>query len=779
MVGPGRAEPLDEDDPTSVGPYDLLGRLGDGGMGSVYLARRRPDPAAGIVGGGPLVALKVIRSDLARVAQFRERFVREAQAAQRVARFCTAEVIDVGMSGRRPFLVTEFIDGPTLFAAVRAGGPLPPAELERLAVAVASALTAIHAAGVIHRDLKPGNILLSPSGARVIDFGIARALDVTQTLTHGSIGTPGFMAPEQALGRPVTAAADVYAWGAVVVFAASGRPPFEADSTPVVLRRVVEDTPDLSAVHVALRPLVARAMAKEAAGRPSAEELLLALHRVAARPAGAPPGDETLPSAEGRPTPPPAAPARTRAFPSTPPPTPATPSGPGVLAGSEVGGQTQTYVTRMGGALGTTPGLGVGAGGPGGVAGARAGAGAGPASPVPRQPIPSAPVSPVAARGWRRRGSLAVVAAAVAVLVAGVVTTVVLVSGDGDGGGAAAPATGGSTSVVSTPGGPVEVGRVTAAHRDVIRSVAVTLDGRTAATGGDDDAVRLWDVSNRAEPVALGEAAGQVDDVRAVAFSQDGKLLAGGGADQSVRLWDVSDRAHPLPFSVQAPLDGWVNSVAFSPDGRVLAIGANDLWLVIDVTDGSRTQLVKVGGGGTSPVEQLAFDGGTLAVGYANGVVALWDVSDPASPRRLGDPLALTDRDPDNIVYGVAVSRLAEILAVGGLDATVRLWRLSDPVHPAALGVIAVPAAAGSGGGDPRAHGIWSVALSPDGKFLAAGSGARGVLVWSLADPSAPSQVGAELSHGAAVDALTFDADGGYLFTGDTAGTLRVWSLGG
>ncbi|MBL7515376.1 serine/threonine-protein kinase, partial [Frankia nepalensis] len=279
---PGTA-PLDETDPATLGPYRLLGRLGDGGMGSVYLARHEHASSAGTA-QAPLVAVKVIRSDLARIPAFRERFLREAQAARRVAQFCTAEVLDVSTDGPRPYLVTEYVDGPTLSTAVQDGGPLPGAELERLAVAVASALTAIHAAGVVHRDLKPGNILMSSTGARVIDFGIARALDATTALTHGTIGTPAFMAPEQALGLPATTTADVHAWGTVVLFAATGRAPFGDGPIPAVLHRVITDAPDLTGVPGALRPLVARAMAKNPTERPTADELLLTLHHLRATP---------------------------------------------------------------------------------------------------------------------------------------------------------------------------------------------------------------------------------------------------------------------------------------------------------------------------------------------------------------------------------------------------------------------------------------------------------------------------------------------------------------
>ncbi|MBL7488846.1 serine/threonine-protein kinase [Frankia sp. AgB1.9] len=269
MADVAGAEPLQDGDPKQVGPYPLSGRLGVGGMGSVYLGHTTE---------GRPVAIKVIRQEFAENPDFRRRFLREVRAARRVARFCTAEVLDVDVEGPEPYLVTEYVEGPTLGARVRQDGPLPPAELERLAAAVANALTAIHAAHVVHRDLKPANILLSPSGARVIDFGIAHALESTTLHTRGGIvGTPAYMAPEQALGLDLTPAADVYAWGGVLLYAASGRSPFGEAATPVLLHRVVHDEPDFSCLDGGLLALVRRAMSKEPAARPSAHELLLTL----------------------------------------------------------------------------------------------------------------------------------------------------------------------------------------------------------------------------------------------------------------------------------------------------------------------------------------------------------------------------------------------------------------------------------------------------------------------------------------------------------------------
>src|SRR5262245_131171 len=231
-MGAVAAEPLTDDDPEELGEYQLIGRLGEGGMGTVYLgvgpiengqvaaagwsAVIGPD---GIDGELRLVAIKMIRPDLARLPEVRERFLREADVARRAAGLRRGAVRgDVDPPDGPPYLVTEYLDGLTLTRAVLAGGPLRTGDLERLAVSVAAALTAIHGAGLVHRDLKPSNVILSALGPRVIDFGIARATDAHGVLSHDiqGIGTPAFMAPEQAKGQPVTAAADIFAWGGLV-----------------------------------------------------------------------------------------------------------------------------------------------------------------------------------------------------------------------------------------------------------------------------------------------------------------------------------------------------------------------------------------------------------------------------------------------------------------------------------------------------------------------------------------------------------------------------------
>ncbi|MCI4142009.1 serine/threonine-protein kinase [Streptomyces sp. MMS20-AI2-20] len=258
--------PLDADEPTGVGPYRLLGRLGSGGMGRVYLGRSA---------GGRTVAVKIVHPHFALDEEFRARFRREVDAARRVGGAWTAPVLDADPDARVPWVATAYVAGPSLTAAVTERGPLPEHTVRTLGAGLAEALTAVHGLGLVHRDVKPSNVLLTLDGPLLIDFGIARATDGTASLTSTgvSIGSPGYMSPEQILGKGVTGAADVFSLGAVLAYAATGAPPFPGDSSAALLYRVVHEPPELDGLTGDMRELVEACLDKNLAARPSPPEI--------------------------------------------------------------------------------------------------------------------------------------------------------------------------------------------------------------------------------------------------------------------------------------------------------------------------------------------------------------------------------------------------------------------------------------------------------------------------------------------------------------------------
>ncbi|HJY65508.1 MAG TPA: serine/threonine-protein kinase, partial [Streptosporangiaceae bacterium] len=260
---------LQADDPQRVGPYVLLGRLGSGGMGRVYLARSP---------GGRQVAVKVIRPQLAEDDSFRARFAREVSAARKVGGLFTAQVVDADLDSPVPWLVTAYVPGASLTEAVERQGPLPATTVLALAAGLAEGLSAIHAAGVIHRDLKPSNVLLALDGPRIIDFGISSAAGAPSLTGTGlMIGSPGFMSPEQAEGMPVGPSSDIFSLAGVLIFASRGEGPFGSGDTAALLYRVVHGTPNLDQVPDKIRPLISRCLSRSAAARPTAAEFLAEL----------------------------------------------------------------------------------------------------------------------------------------------------------------------------------------------------------------------------------------------------------------------------------------------------------------------------------------------------------------------------------------------------------------------------------------------------------------------------------------------------------------------
>ncbi|KUP95151.1 serine/threonine-protein kinase [Thermobifida cellulosilytica] len=265
MPGP---ESLQPSDPTSFGEYSVIGRLGRGGQGIVYLARDSE---------GQKYAVKVLNEQWSQDTDLRKRFEKEVRAAQKVASFCTAAIHEANLDADPPYVVSEYVEGPDLQEAVSKEGPRKGAALQRLAVSTATALVAIHQAGIVHRDFKPGNVLLGRDGPRVIDFGIARVTDSTATVTNSIVGTPSYMAPEQIAGKNITDKVDVFAWGCVMAFASTGNAPFGSDSVPAVVHRVVSAPPDISEVPEPLRTIVADCLNKDPDQRPTAKQLLMRL----------------------------------------------------------------------------------------------------------------------------------------------------------------------------------------------------------------------------------------------------------------------------------------------------------------------------------------------------------------------------------------------------------------------------------------------------------------------------------------------------------------------
>ncbi|MFC5825974.1 serine/threonine-protein kinase [Nonomuraea insulae] len=276
-----------------IGGHRILARLGEGGQGAVYLGES-PD--------GRRAAIKLLHPWLADDPDTRRRFLREAEVAASVATFCTARVLGTGLVDERPYIISEYVPGPSLDALVKRDGPRAGGGMERLAVSTLTALASIHGAGIVHRDFKPANVVLGPEGPVVIDFGIARAVG-NMTTNVQLAGTPAYMPPEQFTDSPLTPASDMFSWAGTMVFAATGRSAFPASTVPAVLHAILHDQPDVSGVPESLRPMVIACLAKDPAARPSAARLLRELTGGAATPNEGRPGNgHTLVDAGAAPT---------------------------------------------------------------------------------------------------------------------------------------------------------------------------------------------------------------------------------------------------------------------------------------------------------------------------------------------------------------------------------------------------------------------------------------------------------------------------------------------
>ncbi|WP_404951349.1 WD40 repeat domain-containing serine/threonine protein kinase [Streptomyces sp. ARC12] len=649
----GRADPAGGI-PAEIGPYRLEGLLGEGGMGRVYLGRT---PA------GSAVAVKVVHRAYAADPEFRKRFALEVAAARRVQGLYTVPVVAADLDAGEPWLATAYAPGPSLQQAVGERGPLPADEVLVLAARIAEALETIHAAGVIHRDLKPSNIVLTADGPKVIDFGIARAVDVTAvTATGMRAGTPAYMAPEYIRGQQVTEAGDVFALGLVAHFAATGRLAFGGGSDHGVAYRIIEAAPDLDGCPESVRRVVARCLEKAPARRPTPAEVVRLCGGAEAGGTGdgRTPTVVSAPPVTGPDAPTATAPARTPA----PDAGPVTPSPPPYVALLGVVGVIALAAVLVAVLLPSSK-----------------------KPPKSKQPYPVVAATAIFAKG----------------------TSGIAFSRDGR-----TLATGGEQGKVRLWDVATRKVRTTLIEKDWagkplrVLNVVFSADGKTLATRTYSHVVGVWDVAGRREIRRIEEYA------YSIALSPDGKRITL-GSSVGAGLWDVNSRSEdPRAHFTQ---EVRVTDVAFSPDGKTLAsVGdASDnrsspnnepakLW------DLTRIDPEPYGQG--DPRRNLALedvtyavafspDGKTLATGGPGGDVRLWDVA----TGRLKATLANRRIEARDLAFSPDGRSLA-VTADGG----VLLWNLADRRPSAIL------ADDDTGYGDDE---IRELAFSPDGRLLA------------------------------------------------------------
>ncbi|MFJ8164874.1 WD40 repeat domain-containing serine/threonine protein kinase [Streptomyces sp. NPDC096136] len=521
--GSSPVRPLRPGDPQSVGPYRLEGRLGEGGMGQVFL---------GTSPGGRRVAVKLIRPELAGAPRFRERFAREVEAARQVGGFHTAQVVDADPTAQPPWLATAFIPGPTLRHLVDADGPRDPAAVLRLGAGIAEGLAAIHRCGLVHRDLKPGNVIVAEDGPRIIDFGIAHEAGADALTRTGSvIGTYAYMSPEQVRGETLSPAGDVFAFGSVLAFAATGRSPFEATTVPAIVHRVVTEPPRLDGLASPLRELVEACLAKDPARRPRTDEVLARLSVTGPGPAPGAPGGASGPA--------PAVALHALATqPATPPPgPPGPPTAPRPAKG----------VSRRGLLLGGTGALAA-------------------AVAVPAYLFRDSWSGPAAEQDRTRPVAR----------LEGHPQSLECLAFSPDGRTLAAAGSAGELWLWDTV-----TRRATtkfAGEPPHVIGLAFTPDGRTLVGSCRDGTLRRWDARTRTPmPAVSGFEAFSVPTPYSLAVSPDGAVLAAAGGG-TLQLFDLAGGRRTKKLDAGEP-----SGVLFSPDGKAVATASRQRVLLWDV----------------------------------------------------------------------------------------------------------------------------------------------------------------------------------------------------
>ncbi|EHM23855.1 MULTISPECIES: WD40 repeat domain-containing serine/threonine protein kinase [Streptomyces] len=593
---------LRPDDPQWVGPYRLDGRLGEGGMGSVFL---------GTSPGGRKVAVKLIRRELSEAPQFRERFAREVDAARRVGGFHTAQVVDADPGAAAPWLVTAYIPGPTLHEVVAEGGPLDATAVLRLGAGLAEGLAAIHKCGLVHRDLKPGNVIIADDGPRVIDFGIARAVDASSLTATGTvIGTYSFMSPEQIRADRAGAASDVFSLGSVLAFAATGRGPFDAPTLIEIVQRILDEPPALDGIDDdALRELLAACMAKAPEARPAVDELPRRFATGAA--AGGAGNAEARPVAAG-------------------PVDPRVPMSPAVVPAAVPSPQATHPPTVVAAPSTPPPGFG------------------------PASTTDGAGDSPRPGRLSRRTllfGGLGTAAAAAAVGVPILLRDNDKADGPSEAGDKSGPAPG-----ASKPAEPEEV--IHLEGLEAAQVLAFSENGRKLY-GADPDTIWRWNPSTGAgDPVHIGARMFR----QAAVFSRDLALLVR-AEENKVRIWDTTTGKTVHTFTLPAEKGntqaGWPLDLAISADGRRLAASTGwdlHLW---ELPSGKHTAVTL-----SEPGGPVAFrgDGGMLVSG--------WNSLETLTPAGRSTGAVKDSNNADVVVF----SPDGSLLAFGKGDGHIVLW---------------------------------------------------------------------------------------------------------
>jgi Protein kinase domain/WD domain, G-beta repeat len=781
-------EHLKPGDPSRVGNYRLIGRLGEGGMGQVFL---------GLSPGGRQVAVKVIHPGYASGKQFRERFAREIEAARRVGGFHTASVVDADPGADPPWMVTAFIQGPSLQQAVAEGGPFSLERVCRLGAGLAEGLAAIHACGLVHRDLKPSNVILADDGPRIIDFGIARAAEASPMTTAGMVvGTYSYMSPEQLRGDVAGPASDVFALGCTLAFAATARVTFGDDSIVTVVYRITTEPPDLSGVteEHGFRDLVRDCLSKSPANRPSLATIMERLAETgtaaqavladpatdywhsggsasrgaAAKPAPAGPAAEPAPSVPA-PEPPPlpyvaAAGPGPQPYPYVAPPEPKpypyaaqSASGeagspyaaqpPSGQAGSPYAAQPPSGQagSPAAGGVGLDPGRGGQPSSPDFYeptqtmrTGDRAGPGqasdqqrTGPeGSPPDQRPIwEAAPPPSRSGRGGRGSGGGArrtvLIVAAAGVVVVGAVVGILLSS--------------------SSPSASHPMAIQSSAHASGHPSASSSVNSSPAAGVPDHPALSLHDPGGK--------------NVFGDVFSSETTLVTG-DSNGSSYVWDLSS-AGSLTSTFKDPNSNGINSIAFNPssDTYVMADANGNIYLW-NGASGTVTATLSNGSRNNNRVA-ISPDGSMVAVGSSGGSTYLWKVGGSSS-----STTSFHDPGGQN-VYGVAFSPDGNTLAAGDTNGSTYLWNVSTGQLTGTLK-------------DPGSKGLYDIAFSPEGNYLAVSDESSTttdgvVYVWNVSTGKLVYSL--ESFYNSEFADIAFTPDGKYLAAGDTIGNVSFWSL--